>query len=72
MKALWAITKLTFRNALRSHVFQLLLLVLVLCVVLIPTTVSGGAVAGDFIRVSLLYSLWTIGAVLGLSSIWLS
>ena len=51
MKALWAITRLTFRNALRSHVFQLLLLVLVLCVVLIPTTVSGGAVAGDFIRV---------------------
>ena len=71
MKPLWAITRLTFRNALRSHVFQLLLLLLIACVVVIPTTVSGGAVAGDFIRVSLLYSLWTVGAVLGLSSIWL-
>ena len=28
MKAFWAIVKLTFRNAIRSHIFQLLLLLL--------------------------------------------
>lgn len=70
MKALLAIIKLTVRNAFRSHIFQLLLLLLLLCVVFIPATVGGGT-AEDFIRVSLLYSLWAVGAVLSLSSIWL-
>ena len=30
MKAFWAIVRLTFRNAIRSHIFQLLLLLLLL------------------------------------------
>ena len=33
MKSYWAIVKLTFRNALRSHIFQLLLLLLLLAVI---------------------------------------
>ena len=69
MKALTAITKLTLRNAIRSHVFQLLLGFLILCVALIPTTV-GGSTAMDFIRVSLLYSLSGIGGILSLSALW--
>ncbi|MBS1369519.1 MAG: hypothetical protein HPZ91_06130 [Lentisphaeria bacterium] len=71
MKSFWAIVKLTFRNALRSHIFQLLLLLLLLAVIIIPTTVSGDGTAGGFIRVSLLYSLSTVGSILALSSIWL-
>ena len=69
MKALTAIVKLTLRNAIRSHVFQLLLGFLILCVALIPTTV-GGSTAMDFIRVSLLYSLSGIGTILSLSALW--
>ncbi|MDR0932617.1 MAG: hypothetical protein LBM70_06300 [Victivallales bacterium] len=71
MNSFWAIVKLTFRNAFRSHIFQLLLLLLLLSVIIIPSTVSGDGTAGGFIRVSLLYSLSTVGSILALSSIWL-
>lgn len=71
MKSYWAIVKLTFRNALRSHIFQLLLLLLLLAVLVIPTTVSGDGTAGGFIRVSLLYSLSAVSTILALSSVWL-
>ncbi len=69
MKAFSAIVKLTLRNAVRSHVFQLLVGFLILCVGLVPTTVGGGT-ATDFIRVSLSYSLWGVGAILSLSALW--
>ncbi|MBE6358328.1 MAG: hypothetical protein E7057_03665 [Lentisphaerae bacterium] len=70
MKAFLAIISLTFRNAMRSHVFQLLLVVLMLCVTLIPFSVSVGK-AEDLIRVSLLYSLWSVSIILTLSSLYL-
>ena len=71
MKAFWAIVKLTCRSALRSHIFQLLLLLLLFCIAVIPATVSGDGTAAGFIRVALQYSLGTVSAVLSLSSIWL-
>ncbi len=71
MKSFLAIVKLTLRNAMRSHIFQLLLLLLLLAVVLIPSTISAGENAGDFIRISLLYSLSAVSFILTLSSIWL-
>lgn len=70
MKPFLAIVKLTFRHALRSHVFQLLLALLVLAVVFIPGTVGAGT-AADFIRISLFYSLGTLTFILALSSMWL-
>ena len=70
MRAFLSIVKLTFRHAVRSHIFQLLLGVLLLCVVLIPTTVINSS-AADFLKSSIFYSLWIVSAVLGLSSIWL-
>ncbi|MCI5778828.1 MAG: hypothetical protein MR051_03280 [Lentisphaeria bacterium] len=70
MKAFRAIVFLTFRSALRSHVFQLLLALLLLAVTLIPISVSVGK-AEEFIRISLLYSLWAVSIVLALSSLWL-
>lgn len=71
MKAFWAIIKLTFKNAIRSHIFQLLLFVLALCVVFIPTTISGDGTAHGFIQISLKYSMSAVAFVLSLSSIWL-
>ena len=70
MRPFFAITGLTLKNALRSHVFQILLLLLLLCVGIIPFSIGGGS-AQDFVRVSLLYSIWTITLVLALSSLWL-
>ena len=70
MKAFRAIVALTFRNAVRSHIFQLLLLLLLICVTVIPFSVSVGK-AEDLIRVSLLYSLWSVSIILALSSLWL-
>lgn len=70
MRAFLSIVKLTFRHAVRSHIFQLLLGVLLLCIALIPTTVINSS-AGDFLKSSIFYSLWIVSAVLGLSSIWL-
>ncbi len=71
MSSFWAIVKLTLRNGVRSHIFQLLLFLLLLCVVIIPGTVSGDGTASGFIRISLLYSLSAVSTVLALSSIWL-
>ena len=70
MKPFFAIVGLTLKNALRSHVFQLLLLLLLLCVGIIPFSIGGGS-AQDFVRVSLLYSIWAIVLILALSSLWL-
>jgi len=70
MRSFSAIVKLTCRHALRSHIFHLLLAVLIFAVTFIPGTVGGGT-ASDFIRVSLLYSLWAVSLILALSSIWL-
>jgi len=71
MKALCAIIKLTWRHTVRSHIFQLLLLILAACVAVVPTTVGAGN-ATDFIRVSLLYSLSGVAGVLSLSIVWVS
>lgn len=70
MRAFSAIVMLTFRNALRSHVFQLLLVLLLLCVTVIPVSISVSR-ADEFIQVSLLYSLWAVSVILALSSLWL-
>ena len=70
MRPFFAIVALTLKNALRSHLFQLLLLLLLLSVGIIPFSIGGGT-AQDFIRVSLLYSIWTVVLILALSSLWL-
>lgn len=65
------IVKLTIKTALRSNIFQLLLLVLLFCITFIPTTIAGDGTAQGYIQVSLKYSLAAIGFILSLSSIWL-
>ncbi len=72
MRAFFAIVKLTIRNAIRSHIFQLLLGLLLICVFAIPNVVTAGdGSAAEFIRISLLYSSSAVATVLALSSIWL-
>lgn len=72
MKAFKAIVKLTLQNAIRSHIFQLLLIVLAICAIGIPLTVAGDGTAGGFIQVALLYSFSGVSAILALSSLWVS
>ena len=73
MSAFAAIVKLTLRNAMRSHIFQLLLGLLLLSAIVLPMTVSG---SGDgvraYIQVALKYSLGAVGFILVLSTVWLS
>ena len=71
MKSFLAIVNLTWKNAARSHVFQLLLLVLLLCVACVPTTVRGGVAASDFIQISIFYTLSAISFILALSAVWI-
>ena len=71
MKAFWAIAFLTIRNALRSHIFQLLLGILLIAVIAIPTTINGNGTAHGYIQISLKYSLSSIAVLLSLSAVWL-
>ncbi|MDD3153306.1 MAG: hypothetical protein PHS41_00445 [Victivallaceae bacterium] len=71
MRAFLAVFFLTCRNALRSHIFQFLLVLLLLAVVLIPSTVTGDGTASGYIQVSLLYSLSSVATLLSLSSLWM-
>ncbi len=66
-----SIIKLTCKAALRSHIFQFLLAVLIVTVILVPNTISGDGTAIGYIRISLKYNLGVIAFVLSLSTIWL-
>ncbi len=72
MISLWAIVKLTCRAAMRSHIFHLLLFLLILTIVILPNTVLGDGTASGYIQVSLKYCLGAIGFILSLSTIWVS
>ncbi len=72
MGSFWSIVKLTTRSAIRSHVFQLLLTILVLCAFLVPATISGDGTAYGFIQISLKYSLGVTAFILSLTTVWLS
>lgn len=71
MTSFLSIVRLTVKNALRSHIFQLLMLLLLLCIFLIPNTIVGDDTAHGYIQISLKYSLGTISFILSLSAIWL-
>jgi len=71
MISLWSIIKLTARAAIRSHIFQLLLALLLLCVFLLPLTIAGDGTAYGYIQISLKYSLEACAFILALSCIWL-
>ena len=72
MISFWSIVKLTWRSALRSHIFQLLLAVLTGFVIILPLTVAGDGTAYGYIQVSLKYNLSVVAFILSMSSIWLA
>lgn len=72
MRAFKAVVKLTLQNALRSHIFQLLLIVLAVCAIGMPLSVAGDGTAGGYIQIALMYSFAGVSAILALSSLWVS
>ncbi|UDQ97453.1 hypothetical protein AAEX28_10560 [Lentisphaerota bacterium WC36G] len=71
MRSLLGIIKVTCKSAIRSHIFQLLLALLTICVFILPYTIVGDGTAVGFIRISLQYSLSVVSFILVLESIWL-
>jgi len=71
MTSFLAIVKLTCKSALRSHVFQFLLFLLILGVFLVPNSIKGDGTAYSYMQVSLEYSLAFVTVLLMLSGIWL-
>ena len=71
MTAFLAIIKLTCKAAMRSHVFQTLLGILIFTIIVLPLTVVGDGTAHSYIQVSLQYCLGAISFILSMSTIWL-
>ena len=72
MTAFLAIVKLTIRSAVRSHIFRLLLILLLLSVFLLPFTLMGDGTPKGDVQIFLQYCLGFAGFILCLSSVWLA
>ena len=72
MTAFLAIVKLTCRSAVRSHIFRLLLILLLLSIFLLPFTLLGDGTPKGDIQIFLEYCLGFAGFILCLSSVWLA
>ena len=72
MIAFSAIVKLTCRSVIRSHVFQVLLGILLLTIISLPLTLQGDGTPLAYIQVSLRYCLGAVSFILSISTIWLS
>ncbi len=72
MKAFLGIVIHTVRTAVRSRVFHVLLVFLLLAAFVLPLTVRGDGTAKGQVQVMLTYSLSLTAVVLSLSSLWLA
>ncbi|MFW6367228.1 MAG: ABC transporter permease subunit [bacterium] len=72
MKAFFGIVIHTIRTAVRSRVFHVLLVFLLLSAFVLPQTVQGDGTATGQVQVMLTYSLSLVAVVLSLSSLWLA
>ena len=72
MTAFLAIVKLTIRSAVRSHIFRLLLVLLLLSIFLLPFTLLGDGTPKGEVQIFLQYCLGFAGFILCLSSVWLA
>ena len=72
MTAFLAIVKLTIRSAVRSHIFRLLLILLLLSVFLLPFTLMGDGTPKGDVQIFLQYCIGFAGFILCLSSVWLA
>ena len=72
MTAFLAIVKLTCRSAVRSHIFRLLLILLLLSIFLLPFTLLGDGSPKGEVQLFLQYCLGFVEFILCLSSVWLA
>ena len=72
MTAYLAIVKLTCRSAIRSHIFRLLLILLLLSIFLLPQTLIGDGTPKGDVQLFLQYCLGFAGFILCVSSVWLA
>ena len=64
--------KLTCRSAIRSHIFRLLLILLLLSIFLLPRTLIGDGTPKGDVQIFLQYCLGFAGFILCVSSVWLA
>jgi hypothetical protein len=72
MQRLYAITWLTWKAAFRFRLFWVLGGLLLLCVVGLPVMLEDDGTARGFTQIVLTYTLTSISALLGLSTLWIS
>ena len=72
MKPFLAIVIQTMRSAIRSKVFHVLSVLILLAVFLLPLTVSGDGTAVSLVQISITYSLGIVVALVSMTTLWLS
>ncbi len=72
MQRIYAITWLTWKAAFRFRLFWVLAGLLLLCVVGLPLMLEDDGTARGFTQIVLTYTLTSISALLGLSTLWIS
>lgn len=72
MQKIFAIAWLTWKAALRFKLFLVIAVLLVVSVVGLPVLIKDDGTARGFTQILLTYTLTTISALLGLSTLWLS
>ncbi len=71
VKAFLAIVLQTIRSAIRSKVFHVLFVFILLSVFLLPMTVSGDGTAIGLVQIALTYSLGIVVALISTTTLWL-
>src|SRR6266403_587646 len=72
MQRLFAIAKLTWKAAFRFRLFWVMAGLLLICVIGLPVLIEDDGTARGFTQILLTYTLSTISALLGLSTLWLA
>src|SRR5512134_2286025 len=72
MQRLYAITWLTWKAAFRYRLFWVLSGLLLVCVVGLPLMLEDDGTARGFTQIIITYTLTSISALLGLSTLWIS
>src|SRR5512144_1674985 len=72
MQRLLAITSLTWKAAFRFRLFLVVTVLLLACVVGLPILIKDDGTARGFTQILLAYTLSSITALLGLSSLWVA
>src|SRR5260221_5595164 len=72
MQRLFAIAALTWKAAFRFRLFLVLAVLLLLSVIGLPILIKDDGTARGFTQILLTYTLTTITALLGLSTLWLA